>query len=273
MGRQILIKAFRPKTQLPVKCSPCEDMTGKLFTGQGKHGYYETLTEEEKRNLHLVVTNNTVMIITHDMVLRVADRDEKGNTKDEPGVDYDIIDDIHWQWLKRHPYLAMTRKDRNRDTSFYVENLEIEAEHDLKVSKPITKARYLIEYEASASQLITAAKALGYPAPESQKVSVLQKWLREYAETDSGRLVEAVLKVLSPDNNAFTNAKVLFEDLKKAGIVAKHAGNVWKYGGDRGTFLGRSESAVVDYIMDNENKENVLAMKDSLKSVHENATV
>ena len=48
---KIVFRAFNTKEQQAVVCRPCNDMTGQLYTGQGKTGYFEGLTVKDKEGL------------------------------------------------------------------------------------------------------------------------------------------------------------------------------------------------------------------------------
>jgi hypothetical protein len=254
---KIIIRAFEPETQLPNTASPCTDSTGRLYTGQGKAGYYELLTPKEKEELLFVVDAFTAVKLRDGLIL---DTDT-------------AIDKINWEWLQKHPYLALDKTKKNRDTRFYVQNKQLDAEEKLKTDKPITKARYLIEFEASESHIIRAAKALGHPSAESFSIEILKAWLKERAEMDRGKYVHSVLDALNPKNEAEINAKELISELITAGLIAKHKGNVYRYGGDKGVFLGRDRDAIAKYLLDSENSELVVAMKEDLKNNKENVNV
>src|SRR5262245_57403349 len=59
----VIVFRGKKKTQMPCKVSPCQDSTGKHYTGQGETGYYEDLTEEDKRKLAYVVYPNKHIVI------------------------------------------------------------------------------------------------------------------------------------------------------------------------------------------------------------------
>jgi hypothetical protein len=253
---KIIIRAFKPQTQLPVTLTPCEDRTGKLYTGQGKGGYYELLTPEEKKELLFVVDAFTQVKLQDGTVLDTTNP----------------IDAINWNWVQKHPYLAMDKTKKNRETAFYVENKQLDAEEKLKRDKPITKAKYIIEYQASESQIKRAAKALGHPSVESFSPEIVRAWLSERAEMDNGRYVHSVLESLNPKNEAEINAKELVSDLIEAGILSRHRGNVYRYGGQNGVFLGRSRDDIYLELLKEENADLVTAMKTDLKKSKEELT-
>lgn len=258
-SRKIIIKAYSEHTQQPIKISPCEDREagGKLYTGQGKLGYYESLTKREREDLAYLITPATVIILRHGMRLNL----------DDP------VDAANWKWMQRHPWISLERSNRlGKDVRFYVEDLQKEAEDRLVKSKPVTEARYLIEIKASPQQLINAARALGHPSPESFNISVIQDWLVNRASGNDGRDAKLVLKCLSPDGDGSVNARILASELKQYAIITKERGGVFKFGGPGGIFIGRNEDDVNAYLLSNENVENVAAMKSALKEAKENVT-
>lgn len=242
---KIIFRALRPKTQQGVRVSPCQDNTGKLYTGQGESGYFEDLTPEDKKKLAYVIDYNTTILIEDGKVLRI-----KSDTSDK----------ANWAWIQKHPYIVIERSSAssNRDAVFHIENLSKEAEVRVSKDKKITMAKAKI-YEASATTLILAAKALNHPKPESFTPDMLTDWLVQQAEKSPG-LVGAALDV---KNKAENNARSLFNELRRRDVVINYKG-IFKFGNEDGITLGHSEDSAIEYILNKDNLEMVKAMKASL---------
>lgn len=242
---RIIFRALRPKTQQGVRVSPCQDKTGKLYTGQGETGYFDDLSEEDKKKIPYVIDHNTTLLIDDGKILRIAS---------------DKTDAANWKWMKRHPYIVINKSDAgsNRDAVYHVENLEQEAKVRVSKDKEITMAKAAI-YGASATELILAAKSLNHPKPESFTPDMITDWLVSQAET-SPSLVMASLNI---KNKAHNNAKSLFNELKRRDVVVSYKG-IFKVGDENGISLGHSEDSAIEYILNKDNLEMVKALKGQL---------
>jgi hypothetical protein len=242
---EFVIRA-RYNDQLPVTARPCFDKSGRIFTGQGPTGHYETLSEEEKRNMNYVVTPDTSVVLTDGKVFYLTNP----------------IDVINWRWLRRHPYIAFTKEQMftSRDASFYVFNHIIEAERRVRSSKERDKARYLIQYELNRDQLINAAKILGNAGAETMNDTQLQDFLLQLTETQE----KLVLNAINPTNKAYAKAKILLNDLIRYRIVQRGDGSLFRFGGEKGAPLGHTEDTVIDFMLDDKNQDTVLMMKTAL---------
>lgn len=242
---KIIFRALRPKTQQGVRVSPCQDKSGKLYTGQGDSGYFEDLTPEDKKKLAYVIDYNTTLLIEDGKVLRIKT---------------DKSDADNWKWIQKHPYVVIDRSkaSSNRDAVFCVENLAKDAEVRVSKDRRITMAKAKV-YDTSNTGLILAAKALNHPKPESFTSEMIMDWLIQQAE----RSPELVLAALEPKNKAQNNATSLFNELKRRRVVVNYKG-IFKFGNEDGISLGHSEESAIEYLLNKDNLEMVNAMKAGL---------
>lgn len=248
MANLIVLRSYNAKRQTPVRVSPLQDHTGKLYTGQGERGYYELLTEEEKKKLPVVVDHFRVKTLMNGTVLDL----------DDP------IDAIDWKWMQKHPYIDLNRQlsNKGRSAVFYVEDEQRDSEMKVKTDRMITVAKGKM-YEASQSKLQLAAKALGNPGAEHMTIERLQAWLAQQLEE---HIVspEAVINVLDPKQSKETSARALFQDMLSAEIIRRF-GAMYKHGGQDGVPLGGSEEEVVRFLTDSKNEETVAIMMNKLE--------
>ena len=242
---KIIFRALRPKTQQGVRVSPCDDATGKLYTGQGETGYFEDLSPEDKKKLAYVIDHNTTLLIDDGKILRIGK---------------DKTDAANWKWIQRHPYIVINKFDAgsNRDAVYHVENLEAEAKVRVSKDKQITMAKAAI-YGGSATELILAAKSLNHPKPESFTPDMITDWLISQAEASPS----LVMAALDTKNKAVNNAKSLFNELKRQDVVILYKG-IYKVGDENGISLGHTEDSAVEYILNKDNLEMVKALKGQL---------
>ena len=242
---KIIFRALRPKTQQGVRVSPCQDKTGKLYTGQGESGYFEDLTPDDKKKLAYVIDYNTTLLIEDGTILRIkADKSDAAN----------------WKWIEKHPYVVIdkSKASSNRDAVFHVEDLAREAKVRVSRDRKITMAKGKI-YEASNSGLVLAAKALNHPKPESFTPEMIIDWLVIQAEKSP----ELVFAALEDKNKSKNNALSFFNELKRREIVVKYKG-IFKFGDETGITLGHSEESSIEYLLDKSNLEMVNAMRAAL---------
>jgi len=247
MDNLIVFKAYSKKRQTPVKLSPLEDKTGKLFTGQGKYGYFELLTEEEKRALPYIVTHDTIVSLLPGDSLNLSDP----------------VDSINWEWVKKHPYIALDEETglSSRDAVLFVEDLERSAELAVRKDKTVTIAKAKI-YSASNARKILLAKALGNVAADSLSTAMLEEYLIEKAILSPAIIV----KYLDEKNKSLVEAKAFIEELKLNNLLIRYAGS-WKYGGKDGVTVGSTDENTIEYIGDKKNAEQVFIMKERLKEL------
>jgi hypothetical protein len=244
----IVFRAFNTKKQQPVTCRPLQDRSGRLYTGQGKQGYYETLTKEEKESLSYIVTPETKVVLSDGLVLDLKDPQHAAN----------------WKWLQKHPYLVLDKekKSSSRDAVYYVENRKKEATARVTTSKLRDKARYLVQFELSLEKLRYVARVLGNSNPDSFTEDEVKDWLLQLCET----VPEAIINATNPALSQASDATVLFNELKKWQVIGKQKGGVYKYGGEHGVFLGHTDDKAIEYIMNPANEQNVAAMKAALQT-------
>ena len=245
MENQIVLRAYNSKRLTPVKLSPLEDRTGKLYTGQGKYGYFELISEEEKKKLPYIVTRETVVSIENGDVLNL----------DDP------ITAENWKWMQKHPYIALDQEDglSSRDAVFYVDNPERKAEIHITRDKRVTMAKAKV-YAASLNKKIQLAHALGNPGAKAMSVSLLEEWLINKAEETP----DTIVKLLDKDASARLTAMTLFEDMKRYSMAIRKAGT-WRFGDDNGIPLGNDDEEVILFLLDEKNNEQVYLIQEQLK--------
>ncbi len=243
LTEMVVFRAYDNKHQQLVKISPCQDAeTGKIFTGQGRDGFYESLSDEDKRYVPFVVEPTTVVTITDGKVLRPTNK----------------VDVENWRWIQLHPYIALRKEagSSSRSAVYYVENRRAEAEKRVASSKNKDKARYLIQFELSFDKQVRVAKAIGHPAPGSFSPAELQDYLLTQAETVASAIIDAA----DPKKSEQTGTLITFHDLVKWKVIEKHKGGVYKFGGADGTFVGHNELKVTEFLKDTKHVEIVAAM-------------
>lgn len=239
----IVFKAYDQNIKRPVKCSPAEDETGKLFTGQGPDGYFESLSEADKHRMAYVVNHFTVLSINDGKALKPSSQVDKEN----------------WRWLQFHPYISLTKEKKGPAASkaaYYVENKRVEAERRVTASKDKDKARYLIQFELSYEKQLNVAKVIGHPSPEGFSPLELQDYLLSQTET----IAPAILQAADPKNSEESGVKIAFHDLMKWKVIEKFKGGTIRFGGADGTFLGHNEPKVMEFLRNKDNEETVAAI-------------
>lgn len=239
----VVFRAGDNKHQQPVKVSPCEDSaTGRIFTGQGRDGYYDSLSEEDKRYLSYIVESSLVVTITDGKVLRPTSNADREN----------------WRWIQLHPYISLTKAamSSSRSAVYYIENRKAEAEKRVQSAKAKDKARYLIQFELSFDKQVRVAKAIGHPAPGSFSPAELQDYLLNQTET----MAAAIIDACDPKKSEQTGTLITFHDLVKWRIIEKFRGGTFKFGGEKGTFVGHNEFKVTEFLKDPRHTEIVAAM-------------
>lgn len=260
----IVFRSYDNKHQQPIKISPCEDETGKVFTGQGEDGYFDSLTEEDKRTIPYLVTPETVITVTDGKTLKPTNMADREN----------------WRWIQIHPYLSLRKEDghSSRKAVYYIENRRAEAEQRVSKAKNRDKARYLIQFELSQEKLVKVAKAIGHPAPQNFSLTELQDYLlRQCGDGVDPKLdmSAAILNAADPKNAESTGALITFHELLKWKIIERHRGGTYRFGGAEGTFVGHNETKVTEFLTNVKNQEIVAAMIAQLedrKAVFQNSS-
>jgi len=238
LTEMVVFRAGDNKHQQPVKVSPCEDASsGRVFTGQGD-GYYDSLSEEDKRHLPYIVEPSLVITINDGKVLRPTSNADREN----------------WRWIQLHPYISMTKASMSssRQAVYYIENRKAEAEKRVQSAKAKDKARYLIQFDLSFDKQVRVAKAIGHPAPSSFSPAELQDYLLNQTET----MAAAIIDACDPKNTEQTGTLITFHDLVKYRVIEKKRGGL--YFGD--TFVGHNELKVTQFLKDTRHVEIVAAM-------------
>lgn len=245
----VVFRAYRPKTQRPVKLSPLQDSTGKHYTGQGESGYFEDLTPEAKNKLAFVITPQTTVSISEGKVL---------SCKKNP------TDAANWKWIQKHPYIALTKEAgyASRDAVYYVYNEVAVAEENLKRGENIDKARYKIRFETSQARQVQIAEALGFPSPQAANPSVVTEWLLE----NSAQFAPTILKLLGDDEDAKLTQKAmaLFHLLDRYKIIQVYRGGMWRWSGENGLVIGATKERAIEFLANPENADTVVALEAEL---------
>ena len=243
LGR-IVFRAVNSKKQKPIKVGPLQDKTGKLFTGQGETGYYESLTSKDKENLGIVFDHSTVYTI------------EDGNILDLN----DPYDAALWKWMQVHPYIGATREEcsSNRDAVFYIDNPQKKAESFISKDKKIVKAKTMV-YNAPAEQQVILAKALGLTGAEGLSPSRIEEWLIMKVENTP----DLVIELFNPERAGLTVALGLVKEMVTYNVIKRY-GTVFKYGGREGINIGTSDDEAAQWLNDTKNEDTVLTMKYNL---------
>jgi hypothetical protein len=239
---KITFVAYNPKTQMPVVCRPLTDQSGKLWTGQGQHGYYDLLSAEEKAKLAFIFDYDTSVRIEDGKVLDL----------DDP------YDKAVWKWLRKHPYIALDRRsgEGNRDAVFYVANAVKEAKERIDKTAKIDEARPAVRKLSQADQ-VRVAKALGLDGAAGFTPEQVLDWLLSYSNTHP----ETVLATIDPGNKSRLNAKVALKEFIKYEAIKREKDGAFYFGGIDGVNLGHTEEMVVDYLLNPENSERVKSIK------------
>lgn len=244
----IVFRAYDNKHQQPVLVGPLQDRSGKLWTGQGDTGYFEGLTDERKRTMGHIINHFTRVTITDGKVLDLRDP----------------VDAANWAWIQKHPYIALDKEKgkASRDAVYYVENKRKEADARVSTAKLKDKARYVIQYELSLERLRYVAKALGQLAADSFTENEVKDWLLQIAENTP----DAVLFHTDAKNQQETDANIKFVELERYRVIAKHKGSIYRFGGEEGVFLGRTQDQVIAFLKDGKNIETVAALDAELEA-------
>lgn len=244
-SKKIVFRAYNSKRQMPIKLSPLENRSGKLYTGQGEKGYFEYLTKQEKEDLGYIIDRNTKVTITDGKVLDL----------DDP------IDAANWKWIQKHPYIALDRYagEADRDAVYYVDNPQKEAEMKVSRDKKISMTKAAM-YNLATGKKAALAKALGNQGAESMSVERIEEWLGMNIE----RNPDSVAALLDAKQSARVNAMIIFEEAKAVKVITRHAGT-WRLGGAEGTPIGSDDNSCVEFIMDKANEEQVFLMQSMIK--------
>jgi hypothetical protein len=238
----ITFAAYKPRTQLAVVCRPMLDRSGKLYTGQGEKGYFETLTREEKDKLPFIFDYETTYIIEDGKVLNLDDS----------------FDAAIWKWLRVHPYVALDRKEgeTSRDAVFYVINEQKEARAYVDKTSKVDEARPAVR-KLSHNEQIRVAESLGLGTAKGFSPEQLLSWLLRKCDSDP----TAVLGAINPENKARVNATIFFNKFVQQSVIERQKDGLYYFGGENGVQLGHTNDMAIDYLLKPENAERVRAMK------------
>lgn len=243
----IVIRAKNPKTQMNLKIRPCEDMTGRVYTGQGPTGHYETISETQRSEFSYLITPDTEIVLSDGKLV---------DLQDNP------IDKANWKWMRKHPYLTMDKKScmASRDARFYIEDPIQEAERRVTSSRVRDKVRYMIQYDSSRDKLIKAASLLGNLGADAMELGVLQDYLLQQADL----IPDLVLDSLEPGNVERTNVRLKLVELTKRRLIQRGNAGQFRFGGENGIPLGHTDELVIEFMLDDKNIEAVQMMDSAL---------
>jgi hypothetical protein len=222
-GGKITISAFNPKTQLPVVCRPITDKSGRLAS-QGVP----------------IIDYETSFVLEDGKVVDLDNPIEAANMK--------------WVWI--HPYLAVDKGKKTRDSVFYVVNAQKDAKMYVDKTAKIDEARPAVR-KLSLTDQIRVAASLGLSAAHTFTPDTLLEWLLYKCNTDAG----AVLDAINPENRARVTATIFFKDIEKWKVIERMRDGSFYFGGEKGVMVGHSDEVVISYLLAPENRERVKAMK------------
>lgn len=250
---QIILRAYHPsKNPEVVVCPLPERGSGNTFTGQGKHGYYELMTPKEKEELgnQRLITPQTKIKITNDHPLDMRNPVDKAN----------------WEWMKKHPYIDVERLDTpSRDAVFYVHNKEAEAQKRVTRNKRIVSVMGQI-YSMSSTEKKLLAESLYLGDASGFSDAEIEDYL-ELQVKEKLSHVEKILVNKKENGNDELAAMKLYNEATNKGIIKKHRGGYIKYGGSDGLSLGRDQETCVQYLMDSQNEDTVVAIRGDLENL------
>lgn len=241
-GGKITFAAYKPRTQLPVTCRPVQDKSGKLYTGQGTHGYYELLAPEERAKLPVVFDFESSYVIEDGKVLDL----------DDP------YDAAIWKWLRVNPYIALDKPsgEISRDAVFYIINEQKEAREYVDKTARVDEARPAVR-KVSETERVRIAESLGLSNAKGFTPEQVLSWLLRKCDSDP----EAVLATINPENKARVNASIFAQKFIQGQIVERMKDGLFYFGGEQGVQLGHNKEMVIEYILNPDNAERVRAMK------------
>jgi hypothetical protein len=235
---KVVLRAYKPKKEPICVCRPVQNAGGLTFTGQGKktEGYYEQLSEEDKRKMAYVITPSTGVRISDGHVLDLDN----------------IKDAANWKWLQKHPYISMSKlANPSTDEVFYVFNAEVDAE--LKVSKAKRSATIQSKVFAMAEvDQRRLAAAMGYGDVSGLNQDQVLDYLLGKITLNIG-MVERLV-----DDKETTAAKEIFHKAVNRDVLTRTHG--W-YMFEEDIKVGASEESAIIFLLDDENKDVVLAIQ------------
>jgi hypothetical protein len=242
----ILLRAYRPKTQMPAKVSPLEDKAGRIYTGQGEDGYYDQLTEQAKKDMRYCIHPTTVVTLTDGKIFDLNNP----------------IDEANWKWIQKHPYVALDfKKGKANNAIFYVEDPAAQAKERVERTRKIDEARWMVRSLALEKKR-RAAKILGLVSADSFEEDQLLDWLLSSADFTP----ESVILACSPENQERGNATIFFNELFKYKVIIRGTDGGYRQGED-GVPMGHTIDLVVDWMLDAKNADAVKVLQMRLKEV------
>jgi desulfoferrodoxin (superoxide reductase-like protein) len=237
----IELKAYQPKRNPELVARPVQNEFGYLVTGQGKEGVFELLSEAEKKKLPFVVQNDTAVKLTDGMIMHL----------DSPK------DQINWEWLKKHPYITMTKlATPPKDAAFYVFDPTKNAVERSSREKRRNKVMAQV-YDLSETELRALAGALGIGTGSGLLIEQLETYVSDRVNAD----IASVEKLLG--RRELIAAKFLYFQARNKSIIVKSNGWI-KYGED--LRMGVTDDEAVEFMLLPENEEVVLAIRQSLNA-------
>jgi len=250
---QIILRAYHPNKEPEVVICPLPDGTGNTYTGQGEKKYFELLTPKERRDLstEMLQTPQTKIKLISDYMFDIKNNE---------------MHNVQWRWVQKHPYIDLTKRDvPSNDAIFYVYNKQTESAVKVTRSKRITNVMHTI-YNLSLDEKRTLSEALGLGDSSGFSEVEVEDWLEQKTNSPSLNAVETLLEKKADGGQDIAALKLYHEALNKE-IIKRYPGGWYKYGGDGGVSLGRSEELVVQYFLSDENSETVIAIRADIEEL------
>jgi hypothetical protein len=233
VGKKITLRAIYGKTQGATRLRPpLEKNTQRIYTGQGN------LNEEQKRNLSVVVTHDTVVAINDGHVFDLSDE----------------VQAIHWKWVQKHSYIAesLEAAQNNPYALFYVEDLDVDMDKKSDKRDLIFRAMDFLK-KATESKKREIMRLIGTDAKFFTYRQVTDH-LEDRAFTNPAEILNA-----AGDRNY--HGKLLLYRLIDGKMVTVNRG-VYKYGD---IVMGVSEEQALEFMKDGKNIPLIEAMRKNLE--------
>lgn len=228
----ITLKAKWGKQQGKLILYPQQDR----FTGGIKN--VEPFTEEEKRKLKRIVTEQTSRVLEDGMTIDLNKE----------------VDKVDWLWIKEcievaPDYNACYNEPRSL---FYVENLERDMDNRISKSELRFNAMQYVK-DSSEAERSERSRLMGQDV-RYFKSKEIYDWLMQQAEATPEKVIAAY-----KDSNAKT--KLFLYRLLDNNVVSKDANGMLKFGS---IVIGVNETAAVSWIQDPANRDLLVQFQQQL---------
>lgn len=228
----ITLKAKWGKQQGKLILYPVQDR----YTGELKG--IEPYTEEEKRKLKRVVTQETNRTISDGMIINLNNETDK----------------VDWEWMKQcleiaGDYDACYNEPR---ALFYVENLDQDMDKRISVSELKFNAMSYVK-QSSEAERSERCRLMGQDV-RYFKSKEIYDWLMQQAESNP-------LKVIASYEDESAKTKLFLYRLLDHNIISKDINGMIKYGN---IVLGVNEEGAVRWIQDPANRDLIVVFQQQL---------